>query len=246
MGGGSWAQARGIYAELWDFIRHPRWIDSQRRWDGLVWRQLFLLFLLDVAVLVVAMLLITGYTGVLDLLRLPAPAVSSEDGDSLDAISWLVTGVILAPLIEEVACRGWLRGTPRALLLLVVVLGVWGLDPLVAIIAKGGSTALAVQLALGLSVLGALVVLWRGGGPVPFFLRHFAWFYWISCLWFAQIHLGNYETGNTLLTLPMLLPQFLAGVCWGFARMRFGFAASILLHAAANGILLVPIMLAGG
>lgn len=71
--GSNWTQACGIYAELWAFVRRPRWIESQRDWDGLVWRKLFLLFLLDVAVVIVSLLLIMGYEQALNLLNLPVP-----------------------------------------------------------------------------------------------------------------------------------------------------------------------------
>ena len=39
--------------------------------------------------------------------------------------------------------------------------------------------------------------------------------------------------------------EIVAGVNWAFARMRFGLRASILLHAAANGILVVPAVIIG-
>lgn len=247
--GSNWTQACGIYAELWAFVRRPRWIESQRDWDGLVWRKLFLLFLLDVAVVIVSLLLIMGYEQALNLLNLPVPqtAVSEPEDAGSVALGWLLTGVLLAPLTEEVTGRGWLLGTPRALVLLVAALCLAAMGPIVVIITQGGMDAVALGAALAVLAVVGLLVLWRADGPpVPFFVRHFAWFYWFSCLWFAQIHVGNYETGSLLLIAPMLLPQFLAGVSWGFARMRFGLWASILLHAAANGILLIPFVLLGG
>lgn len=235
-----WARARGIYAELWAYLRRPHWMESQRPWDGMVWRQLFWLFLLDVALLVVSVLVVQGYTQVLTRLNVPLPGMSDDElGDP-----WvlLVTAVIMAPLMEEFVFRSWLKGTPRYLLVLAALL----LASVLTRIGEGPRAEMIRQWLLIFAGIVALLVLWRGGRqPVPFFQRHFTWFFWLSCISFAMVHWSNYDEGTSAAVIPMLLPQFVAGVNWAFARMRFGLRASILLHAAANGILVVPAVIIG-
>ena len=104
-------------------------------------------------------------------------------------------------------------------------------------------------LLLSILVAGTLVaiyLLWRKRGrpPMPFFQRHFRWFYFGSALAFASVHLTNFTEGNALILLPLTLPQFLLGLILGYARVRFGLWASVLLHAAHNS-LFVGLLLAG-
>lgn len=236
---GKWAQACGIYAELLAYLRRPHWMELQTSWDGIVWRKLFLLFLLDIALLIVAVLVMSGYEQVLDRLSVQLPDAIDGADDISHPWMMVITAAIFAPLIEEVLWRSWLRGTPRSLLIPVPVLLLYGV-----LIAWGDDTAEMVMTVVSiLTLVLAALVLWRGGSrPLPLFERHFVWFFWLSCFGFALIHLTNYEGGHPWLLLPMLLPQFLAGINWAFARMRFGLRASILLHAAANGLLVAPLL----
>ncbi|MBA4492382.1 CPBP family glutamic-type intramembrane protease [Paracoccus sp. S1E-3] len=233
-----WTRARGIYAELWAYLRRPYWMESRRPWDGMVLRQLFWLFLLDVALMVVSVLVVSGYTLVLTRLNLPLPGFS-DDGMG-DPRLLLISAVIIAPLAEEFLFRSWLKGTPRYLLVLAGLF----LASFLSRIGEGPRAEMIQQWLLILAGIVAVLILWRGGRqPVPFFQRHFVWFFWLSSASFALVHWSNYDEGTSATVIPMLLPQFVAGVNWAFARMRFGLRASILLHAVANGILVVPMVL---
>jgi hypothetical protein len=79
---------------------------------------------------------------------------------------------------------------------------------------------------------------------MPFFRRHFRWFYFLSTLAFASVHLTNFTEGNALILLPLTLPQLLLGLILGYARVQFGLWADVLLHAAHNS-LFVGLLLVG-
>jgi membrane protease YdiL (CAAX protease family) len=147
-----------------------------------------------------------------------------------------------APLGEEIVFRGWLSGRPGhvgAMLVLLatgiafVLAGLFNPTPVNALIALAG-------------IIAASVVLWRKRGrpPMAFFERHFRWFYFLSTLAFASVHLANFAEGNALILLPLTLPQLLLGLILGYVRVQFGLWAGVLLHAAHNS-LFVGLLLAG-
>jgi membrane protease YdiL (CAAX protease family) len=153
--------------------------------------------------------------------------------------------LLLAPVGEEVFFRGWLSGRPAhvwavvilipaSLVLVLSRMGVPHIDQSVGWIVFGGGLILALALA------------WRGRRQSPgrFFQRHFLWFYLLSTLAFASVHLANFAEGNALILLPLTLPQLLLGLILGYVRVQFGLWAGVLLHAAHNS-LFVGLLLAG-
>ena len=81
---------------------------------------------------------------------------------------------------------------------------------------------------------------------MPFFARHFAWFYFASALLFAAAHLMNYADGMTLALLPLVVPQLIAGLIFGYARVTYGLWSDMLLHMMHNGLLIGLIVLSKG
>lgn len=156
----------------------------------------------------------------------------------------LLIGFILigAPVGEELLFRGWLSGKPAHVGALVIL----GLTALAAGILAGAGLPLVAVVLTGAALVLAAWQLWRSRGrpPMPFFARHFRWFYFASALAFASIHLTNFTEGNALILLPLTLPQFLLGLILGYARVHFGLWASVLFHAAHNS-LFVGLLLAG-
>jgi hypothetical protein len=95
-----------------------------------------------------------------------------------------------------------------------------------------GSFAMAVLVAIGL-------LFWlRRHPPFPWFSRHFAWFYAASALLFASAHLANYTQGASLVLLLLVIPQLIAGLILGYARITYGLWSDILLHMLHNGLLI--------
>ncbi|MEM8726982.1 MAG: CPBP family intramembrane glutamic endopeptidase, partial [Pseudomonadota bacterium] len=104
--------------------------------------------------------------------------------------------------------------------------------------------ALSVFLALIAAPIAG-VLLFKKAVP-SWFSRHFGWFFWVSTIAFALVHLANYQQGPLPLLLVLVIPQFVAGTIFGYARVHYGLWSSILLHALHNGAALALSTLATG
>ena len=157
--------------------------------------------------------------------------------------AWLVPLVVLiAPLGEEVVFRGWLTGRVRALWLLGCALAAGGLLAMVSfhvaeVPASFGVVALGLIAPIGWWLL-------RKRGVPAWFAAAFPALVWLSIAVFGLSHLSNYPRFSWAL-LPMILPQVWAGLVLSYARMRIGLAASILIHAAANGAAISLALMSG-
>jgi membrane protease YdiL (CAAX protease family) len=144
--------------------------------------------------------------------------------------------VIVVPIGEEIVFRGWLGGRKRDLLAsLIFITGIAAAAGLGAVEVVGaGVWALAV---LTFTFLSTAILFWtaRGRPAMGWFARKFPIFFWLSTLAFACAHLFNFEEGALYILLPMVLPQFVGGVLFGYLRVTYGLWASIALHALHNG-----------
>jgi membrane protease YdiL (CAAX protease family) len=172
--------------------------------------------------------------------HLPENAIDSLDLGPL----WLTIIIVVAPLMEELAFRSWLSGRPghvTAMIALAVgvalpiVSGPQG-HPILLL----GAIAIAVAVAIGL-------LFWlRRHPPFPWFSRHFAWFYGASALLFASAHLANYSQEASLVLLVLVVPQLIAGLILGYARVTYGLWSDILLHMLHNGLLISLVVIEKG
>lgn len=186
---------------------------------------------------------VLGFFYLLTLLGVEAPENALADLDITPAIVALI--VLGAPFGEEILFRSWLSGRPGHVLALVfggavvvgapLVAGILGLKgkALVMVIGVGGAFALAA-LALWY---------WRGRAPWSWFARIFPVLLPLSALLFASVHLFNYEADISPLLWLFVLPQFLAGLIFGYARVNFGLWSSMMLHALHNGTAIAAILL---
>lgn len=150
----------------------------------------------------------------------------------------LFTGLLLAPVLEELLFRGWLTGRIAALRF-----ALYGMAALVLFLASllvGPGLAQFVGLA-GVATAIAGLVHWshtrRRDSAVPaWFTRHFHWFVWGSTLLFGLIHLGNYEQLTHPLGVLVVLPQTIGGLLLAYTRTRLGLRAAMAHHAAYNAL----------
>ncbi|MGB3455714.1 MAG: CPBP family glutamic-type intramembrane protease [Litorimonas sp.] len=163
----------------------------------------------------------------------------------------LLVAVGFAPVVEEVIFRSWLGGARACLL---------GLPILVSLMAVGTAVTGPVGPMLGFGLAGFLSVLvlsigQRYAGLSTQAQKEARWrlfpvaFYGSTGL-FALLHLSNYEGGlSSPIMLLAILPQALAGLVFGYVRMRFGLGAAIAFHALYNlvltGLFIVSQSLAG-
>ena len=157
---------------------------------------------------------------------------------------WLAIIIVAAPLGEELIFRSWVSGRPGHVWAAVALLAGVGLaflsGPQAHPILLLGSLLLAAIVAI------ALVIWLRKRPAMGFFSRHFTWFYLASALLFALAHLGNYSQGTMLILLPLVVPQLIAGLVFGYARVTFGLWSDMLLHMMHNGLLISLVLLSKG
>ena len=150
----------------------------------------------------------------------------------------MLAGALGLPILEELVFRGWLTGRRRMLVVLVVLIVAFG--SLVATRDVGGARHYAVMAMILLAwlVVGGILV-WRSRGGTPaWFVRAFPMLYFTSALLFGLAHISNYDLARPLLLLPFVVPQTIAGLIFGFARVRYGMWANIALHATSNALFL--------
>ncbi|WP_298194412.1 CPBP family glutamic-type intramembrane protease [Novosphingobium sp.] len=171
-------------------------------------------------------------------LALPSP----EAFDQVSKVMLVPFVVVVAPVAEELAFRGWLTGRVRALWLVLCGFVTAGFLAMVNFHVYEVQASLAV---LGMGLIAPAGWWWlRRRGVVPGFERTFPVLVWLSIVVFGLSHLSNYPRFSWAL-LPMVLPQIWTGMTLSYTRMRIGIFGSMLIHAAANGIS-VSLALLGG
>ncbi|MBJ7255150.1 MAG: CPBP family intramembrane metalloprotease [Sphingomonadaceae bacterium] len=244
---GIWRDAFQVFPDLWAFLKHPTVGEATYIWTPLIWRQILLLFLFDLVLLLPIYFYFVGYDEFLLVIGTETPENTGfDDYDSLWTL-WLSIGLV-APLVEEPMFRGWLKGTPRQLLLLALMIGtlllLLALGPINDLPPWGFVFLVMAFIAAVATALLEIEARTQSNAPtVPMFDRHFRTIFWTSAVLFGLVHVSNYEGGTVWAAVPMVLPQLTAGLLLGFARLRFGIRASILLHSASNSILIPLIVL---
>ena len=238
LGLASWAP--GEWRSFAAFVLRPALPDRATGPRLAAFGALLQLLVLDLLLMAV---LIGGLAGLTALgVRLPGHLLEDlELGPAL--IAFIVVG---APLGEELVFRGWLSGRPGHVGATLVLLAAGLLAGAALLSLPGPRGALALVAVLVLGVAAAIALLWRKRGqpPMGWFARHFRWFYLLSALAFASIHLTNFTEGNAALLLPLTLPQLLLGLILGYARVSFGLWSSMLMHGLHN-TLFIGLVLAG-
>ena len=228
----------GEWAAFWRFLRRP---ELPERVTGIRLAAIaatFRLFALDLLLMAV----LIGLLGVASAFgfHIPENAIDNLELSPL-VLALLVVG---APIAEELVFRSWLSGraghvAAAATLVAGVALPIVS-GPQAHPVLLLGSLVIAAALAIGLAV-------WLRKRPaMPFFARHFAWFYFAGALAFAGAHLTNYTQGMALILLPLVLPQLVAGLIFGFARVTYGLWSDMLLHMMHNALLIGLVVLGKG
>lgn len=237
---------RGQWARFGAFLRHPV---LPARATGIGSEPL----VATMRLLVLDILLTLGVLAffyVLTLLGVEPPDNVMEDLEFTPAIIALI--VLGAPLGEEILFRGWLSGRPGHVLAMVLLgLGLAGIPLAAGLTAGTGADPTAGAVAGGaafvIAALLALAALWffRQRGPWRWFAKVFPVLLPLSALLFASIHLFNYEADISPLLWLFVVPQFVSGLIFGYARVTYGMWSAILLHALHNGTAMVAILTFG-
>ncbi|WP_313434985.1 type II CAAX prenyl endopeptidase Rce1 family protein [Novosphingobium sp.] len=220
----------GVLRELPQYLKRPAILApvGLRSREG--WAALGMLEALHVGgLLLVVLPLITFWQ---QAMQLPTP-------DAFEKLpsGWLLPFTILiAPVAEEIAFRGWQTGYPRALWLLgggvlfaVLTASAAAMAPLVL----SGLVLSGLVLAVLVGAIGGWIALRKRRMPPGWYVAAYPAVFWIAALIFAGVHLSNYPS-ISVLSLPLVLPQLWAALLLGFTRQRIGLPAAMLQHAGAN------------
>jgi membrane protease YdiL (CAAX protease family) len=140
--------------------------------------------------------------------------------------------VVAAPLGEEALFRGWLSGRPGHILAVLALLAGGA-----ALFLAGSSIVKLAGVGLGVAVAAAVLFLLRGRPALPWFQRHFAWFFYGSALLFASVHLTNFAgAGASPALLPLVLPQFVLALILGYLRVNRGLLTGAAMHMLHNAL----------
>jgi Type II CAAX prenyl endopeptidase Rce1-like len=225
-----------IYAELIAFVRSPHLPAVTAPWGGRA--------ALDVAWLLLLNLGISLALSVLLGMLSRQSGIKPPDFTMLTERGWLFTlvaGAGLIPIGEELVFRSWIDGRRLTVMMMAVAVATAGL---LALLTAAGAAPATRMGWLGVGIVLIAWLAWRGRRDerhVAQLVRGFAWIYWLQALLFALAHLTNYGSVSWPLLL-FVVPQLVAGLIFGFARVRFGMWANIVLHAASNGLILAGML----
>lgn len=222
-----------MWIEWARFVRRPRLPERREAFGWTALGEVGQLLGLTVAI-DFALVLLLGWLSS----KLGVKAPEFEQLKQFGAVGMLMLGSLGIPILEETVFRGWLTGRRRMLVFVAAIIGV-ALSLAAARLMLGPAPykVMAVLL-LAWLVIGSLLI-WRGGGPTPlWFARAFPILYVASALLFGLAHISNYDMSRPLLLLPFVVPQTIAGLTFGFARVRYGMWANVALHALSNALFL--------
>ena len=154
--------------------------------------------------------------------------------------------VVIAPLTEEIAFRGWLSGRPGHIFGLLAGALAAMVAGLAAMAFFGAALATAGLVALAAGTLVALAIIYRlrHRNTIGWFRRLFPALFWLSTLGFSLVHLTNFPADQLATALPLVLPQFVTGTILGYTRVHYGLWASVLLHMLHNGAIIALVLAA--
>ena len=223
-----------MWGEWARFVSRPVLPVAQQRFDARAMGEVGQLLALTVAI---DMVLVVGLSWLATRLGIKTPEF--EELRQFGPVVTMAAGAFGLPILEEILFRGWLTGRRRMLVGVAALMG--AVLMLFATRGIGGPRqhyAVMAAVLIGWLVTGA-VLAWRSRGGAPaWFGRAFPALYFASALLFGLAHISNYDLARPLLLLPFVVPQTIAGLIFGFARVRYGMWANIALHATSNALFL--------
>jgi len=144
--------------------------------------------------------------------------------------------VIVGPITEELVFRSWISGNPKLLLLLGGILIWFGGSYSLAQVGFTGANPIPLIILtaiIAVAVLVGQIRYWKRPSPV-WYARIFPVIFWAQALLFGFIHVFNYAGDNPTALLPLVLPQLVGGLIWGYARIKYGWWSNIVMHMAYN------------
>ncbi len=225
-----------VLLELRDYLKNPQLLTPQYHWDRHIWGVLAVLVMVDAALTIPIIWLLFGYEDfITSVLSLDAPVYTGMEDESL--VEAMLLAVVAAPLLEEPLFRGWLTGKRRHALFGILWVGWFAIASVLPISGENETPDPIIAISLLAAILLSVFIHRTnrsGEPPSARLIRYFPHLFWGSAVSFALFHVTNYDYDNYLLVVPYVIPQLLAGILWGYARVAYGLKASIMLHAMSN------------
>lgn len=229
-----WAMTlRERLMDIGRFALRPEFAPAPMAWGRAAALALGIVFAFDLALSMLLVIVIDAWDAGAGFLPKPLEfeATLAED---------LFGFLLLAPVMEELAFRGWLTGRIAALRFALHGFAALGLFTVALYAPAEYQTPVALA---GVAAVFAGLIQWSRtrahDTAVPaWFTRNFHWFLWGSSLLFGLIHLGNYEPLHGPLGLLVVLPQTIGGLLLAYTRTRLGLGAAMAHHAAYNALFL--------
>lgn len=225
-----------IIQELIHYISRPYLFKNKEKWSREVIFTLGRLLAIKL-VLVVTVYVITTFA--LDVFGIEKPDRKQSVFEQL-TIGRILLLVLLAPFIEELFFRSWLRNKWAVLYFLPVffLLSLFLLSQ--TFLFEINSSILKI-LAVFTIIYIALIYRTRSKfrNDDKFVKSIFPFAFWGSITIFALMHIGNYASSQMgFFAFLLVMPQFISGIFYAYVCGRFGFFAAFGCHAFWNSSLI--------
>jgi hypothetical protein len=154
---------------------------------------------------------------------------------------FLLVGGVILPFVEEVAFRLSLRFKPIYLalsssVLCYNILTKFVFHTKISAIDESFLVRIIISFFLGIVLYSVINIKSLSEKLIKFWNIHFRSIYYISCVFFAWMHISKYELNWTnILLLPILtLPQLMSALIYGYIRVSFGFQYPLFFHMSNN------------
>ena len=171
----------------------------------------------------------------------PKNVQSENMADRFSPLMLLLVGGIILPLIEEIGFRLSLIFKPIYLALSSSVLMYYFMTKVIyqtknSMVDESFAIRIGAAILLGLILFPIFNIKSIKKRLTEFWNAHFQSIFYLSCVFFAWIHISKYEINlvNVLLLPILTLPQLMSAIIYGYTRVAFGFKYPLFLHMSMN------------
>ena len=164
----------------------------------------------------------------------------------LETPIFVMLNILAFPILEEIAFRLPLKYERLNLCLSVLIISYYIISILLAGDVVDVNNRLIIRIVLSITIailIYTILGVKKNDQKVgEFWDGHYKMVFYSFLLMFTFRHLDSYMLTISVLFLSpiLLLPQFIGGIFFSYARVRFGFMYSVLLHVIINTIAFTP------
>lgn len=218
-------------SDFLDYIKKPYYIKSQQ---AHVW-QLIKLFILLFIIVLIFLGTITSFFDLVFKFK--------NNSITIYNLNNYLKLVVIAPIIEEMVFRFFLKPKYKNIIILVVFMTILGIY---YYIVKKTLNYIIVILLINIIFF---YLIYNKAVLKKFqihFINYFSIYFCSFSIIFALLHSFNYQIENPLfyIILPLIVaPQFIMGLFFGYIRMKYNILYSIFFHCLNNFLLSTPFLI---